>query len=74
MKKVCEYDEKESENYKQCTRDSLVKYNLSYCDLMETVSEWMEVMNEQTIENNRMEGKTRSQRKERQLQNAMKYH
>ena len=46
MRKVCEYDEKESENYKQSTRDSLVKYNLSYCDLMETVSEWMKVMNE----------------------------
>lgn len=39
MRKVCEYDEKESENYKQSTRDSLVKYNLSYCDLMEIVCE-----------------------------------
>ena len=37
MKKVKEYERERKEEYKKQTRESLEKYNLSYCDLMETV-------------------------------------
>ena len=37
MKKVRKYEPEKKEEYKKATRDSLVRYNLSYCDLMETV-------------------------------------
>ena len=38
MKKVREYEYERREEYKQQTRESLEKNNLSYCDLMEIVN------------------------------------
>lgn len=37
MKKVKEYDPTKKNEYQRITRKSLKTYNLSYCDLMETV-------------------------------------
>lgn len=37
MKKVKEYDPTKKNEYQCITRQSLETYNLSYCDLMETV-------------------------------------
>lgn len=37
MKKIKEYDQTKKNEYQCITRKSLKTYNLSYCDLMETV-------------------------------------
>ena len=82
MKKITEYDiswdtnkrmkiRKQTE-YKQFTKQSIVTQNLSYSDIMESVGMWKQC-EMQTISANRSEGKTRSQRRERQVENAKKW-
>lgn len=82
MKKIAEYDiswdmnkrmkiRKQTE-YKQFTKQSIVTQNLSYSDIMESVGMWKKC-EMQTISANRSEGKTRSQRRERQVENAKKW-
>ena len=58
--------------YKQFTKQSIVSQNLSYSDIMESVG-MLKRRESQTIIANRNEGKTRSQRRERQVENAKKW-
>ena len=58
--------------YKQFTQQSIVSQNLSYSDIMESVG-MLKRRESQTIIANRNEGKTRSQRRERQVENAKKW-